>query len=63
MHEITTLVNHVNGIPWTATDRAASHYQWALPSPLETLASSNGFSRGINAVSRGIYTSTGEANK
>lgn len=56
MHEITTLVNHVNGIPWTATDRAASHYQWALPSPLETLASSNGFSRGINAVSRGIYT-------
>ncbi|MBZ5624321.1 MAG: hypothetical protein LAQ69_37330 [Acidobacteriia bacterium] len=67
IHEITTPVNYVNGIPWAATYIARSRYHgrdWqnfldidsGLPSSLETVATSKG-------VSHGIHISTGDSSQ
>jgi hypothetical protein len=67
IHEITTPVNHLNGIPWAVTYIARSRYHGhgrqdflgidsGLPSPLETVATSKG-------VSQGIHISTGDSSK
>lgn len=65
IHEITTPVNYLNGIPWAAPYIAASRYRgWqdfpdvnsGLPSSLETVATSKG-------ASHGIHITTGDSSK